>query len=194
MKNFVINRKKALLCGAIIIMLLATAGITLAYLIDKTGDVANKFTPTEVTCEVEETFENNIKSNVSIKNTGDIPAYIRATLVFNWVDGQGNIAPESVEAGDYTITWPENFNWEKNADGYYYYLEIVPVDDPATENVDESLTDILISSIVPVEGAAPAGYTLSVEIIADAVQADGVNGDGVKAVVDAWGVDPEELQ
>ena len=38
-----------------------------------------------------------------------------------------------------------------------------------------------------------AVFRLNVEIVSQSIQADGVTAGGVKAVVDAWGVDPESL-
>jgi len=191
MKNFINNRKKALLSGVITIVLLATAGVTLAYLTDKTGVVDNTFTPTEVTCEVIEPNWNDgdtKKESVSIKNTGNIDAYIRVALVFNWVaeDEQGNqyIAPEPVEQNDYIFDKPVGWKWLEGSDGYYYYPDIVPA---------KGLTEPLVALIRPSAGAAPEGYTLSVEVVADAIQAEGGSEVGnpavwTPAVTQAWGV------
>ncbi len=81
------SRKKTIimLVSIVLAVTVAVAG-TLAYLFTRTDDVVNEFHPAEVTCKVEETFENNIKSNVSIKNTSNIDAFIRVAVVTNWVD------------------------------------------------------------------------------------------------------------
>lgn len=87
------SRKKTIimLVSIVLAVAVAVAG-TLAYLFTQTDDVVNEFTPAEVTCKVDETFENNIKSDVSIKNTSNIDAFIRVAVVTNWIDT--HVAPE----------------------------------------------------------------------------------------------------
>lgn len=81
------SRKKLIITLVSIVLAVAVAVTgTLAYLYSRTGSVVNEFTPTEVTCKVVETFENNVKSNVSIKNTSNIDAFIRVAVIANWVD------------------------------------------------------------------------------------------------------------
>jgi len=131
MKKFINNRKKALLSGVIAIVLFATIGVTLALIIDRTDNVNNAFKPAEVTCKVTEPTWNEgdtEKENVSITNNGNVNAYIRVALVFNWIDGQGNIAPEAIDSNDYTFTQPDDCKWIKGDDGYYYYPDVVAPD------------------------------------------------------------------
>ena len=75
---------------AFCVCILACAAISgsLAWLISAPGPVVNEFIPGEVTIQVDETFddEHTTKQNVSIKNTGNVPAYIRVALVPAWVD------------------------------------------------------------------------------------------------------------
>ena len=181
------TKRMAVLSVVLAVLVLAMAGTTLAVLMHNSDNVKNVFNPSEVTCEVYEDFSDGQteKKDVMIRNTGDVDAYIRAAIIVNWIDKDGNIAPVSVKEGDYILKEPENSKWIKHSDGYYYYPERITPD---------GYTGELIKSIAPVKRKAPDGYTLSVEIIADAIQADGVNDEGVKAVVDAWGVDPEDLQ
>lgn len=189
MKNFIIDRKKALLCGAIVMMVLATAGITLAFLIDKTDYVENTFNPTEVTCIVDEDFtDKSEKKDVRIQNTGDTDAFIRADIIVTWQDGNGNIAsvtPQLGEDKDYTmgLNLAADGWFEKN--GYYYF---------SSKLVKDEFTDVLITNCKALKNG-PDGYKLCVEIIADAVQADGVgtaetgaSGEADRPAEIAWGV------
>ena len=78
----------------------------MAWLIDKDA-VTNSFTPSEVTCQVVEEFENGVsteKTGVVIENTGDASAYIRAAIVVNWVDEKGGIAAEAPVLGDEVVS------------------------------------------------------------------------------------------
>lgn len=173
------NRQFVLLVS-IIALLAGIVGSSLAYLLTQTDPVQNTFQPSKVTCEIKETFNGSEKKNVQVKNTGDTDAYIRAALVFTWVDSQGNIAPVAVGSGDYTLHLGSD--WELGSDGYYYYNKSV---------APSAFTTNLIESCAPVTGKAPTGYTLCVDVIADAIQSKGLSSDNKKPVVEAWKVDPE---
>jgi hypothetical protein len=155
-------------------LLTMTVGITVAYLMAQTPSLANTFTPVAVKCEVLENFNtaSNVKDNVKVKNTGDIPAYIRASIVINWVSGSGSIYGGSPLLDEhYTVTLGAN-GWFRGTDGFYYYQSPVAAGDVTTN---------LIEIIQPVTGTAPEGYTLSVQILASAIQAEPAN-----AVTSVW--------
>ena len=68
----------------------------------------------KVACLVEETFKNNVKSNVQVKNTGDAAAYLRAAVLVTWQDASGNVLGTAPVAGqDYSITMPASAKWAK---------------------------------------------------------------------------------
>ncbi len=165
--------------------LLLTASIvgTLAYLTDNSGPVTNQFDPDRVPIEVEENFSGTTRSNETMKNNGNIPAYIRAAIVVNWVrvDEKGNVTGiygEAPKADDHTITINDK-DWSKSGD-YYYYKGIVAANDGSESNDD--LTAILIESAsVKSEATIPDGYQLSVEILAQSIQAEPAD-----AVQEAW--------
>ena len=159
-------------------------GGTIAYITTSTKDVENSFMPSSVSCEViEDNFTNGVstvKTGVCVKNTGDVDAYIRAKVVVNWVDDEGNVLGVEPKAGtDYLIQAPGS-GWSYCAsDDCYYYASRVPA---------ESFTNDLID-YCKVNSSAPAdGYALSVEILASAIQADGVNSQGKAPVEAEWGV------
>lgn len=168
--------KGIIFIAAVMALLLAGVGMTVAYLMDATEEVVNTFTPSTVTSEVDEDFddENTVKKDVKIQNTGDIDAYIRAAVVITWQDKDGNVYPQTPVAGtDYSITWSKT-GWVDGNDGYYYYSKKVGAD---------AKTGVLISECQPLKAAPAEGYTLHVEILGSAIQAE-----PDEAVKSAWGV------
>ena len=169
-------KRSLVLVVSVLVLLLAVAGGTLAWLTAQ-DSVTNTLTPAHVTCTVEETFNGTEKTNVQIKNTSDIPAYIRAYIVVTWKDADDaddNVYGKlPVEGTDYTMTMSGGTAWKKGSDGYYYYTSPVAADDT---------TGVLISSCTEKTEKAPAGYRLSVEIIAEAIQSVPTT-----TVGDVWG-------
>lgn len=170
-----INKKVILLAVSLLLILSAAIGGTVAYLIDQTGSITNTFTPAKVTPEIDENFDGSVKNNVKITNSGDIPAYIRVKVVVTWKDAQGNVYGAAPKVGtDYTWTMPENSKWFLKG-GFYYYSEPVAA---------KGTTDVLFTDCKLKDGVkAPEGYNLSVDIHAQAIQAEPTT-----AVTSAWGV------
>lgn len=167
-----INKKVILLAVSLMLILSAAIGGTVAYLIDQTGSITNTFTPANVTPQVTEDFDNKVKNNVKITNDGDIPAYIRVKVVVTWKKGNDvyGVAPKLDT--DYTWQIPGT-DWVKGSDGFYYYTKPVP----AGEKTSILLTDCKLKESVK----APEGYSLSVDIHAQAIQAEPTT-----AVTSAW--------
>lgn len=163
---------KLVIC--LILLLMISVGGTIAFVVTHTSEIRNTFTESVVKCEVDETFENNVKSNVSIKNTGDTTAYIRAFVNVTWMNESGQVASVSPKSTDYMIEYSTS-GWLKGSDGYYYYsLPVQPNDKTA----------VLINSCQLLETAsAPDGYYLSVEIVCSAIQSTPVS-----VVKDIWHV------
>lgn len=156
-------KRSLVLVVSVLALVLAVAGGTLAWLSANTTPVTNTFTPAQVSCTVEENFNGTTKEKVQIKNTSNIPAYIRAYVVVTWKDAQDNVYGKlPVKDTDYTIEYATGTGWDKGSDGYYYYTSPVAAND--------GLTGVLITKCEPVADKAPAGYDLSVEIIAEAIQ------------------------
>ena len=168
------NRATVLLM-AILMLIGVVAGSTVAYLIDTTGDVANTFEYGRVSCEIHEDFtDKEHKKDVQVENTGNVNAYIRATYVINWLDKDGNIAASVPSNYTYTLTGPKSNKWVQGADdGYYYYTSAV---EPGGK------TDSLLDCKVSYPDPANPEYTLSVEILATAIQSQPAS-----AVKEAWG-------
>ena len=156
-------RRLPLVLLTLVLVALLGVGTTLAFLSTGTEKVQNIFTPGKVACEVTEVFDNNVKTDAAVKNTGNTEAYIRAAVVVTWVREDGSVcAQRPVEATDYTI----NFNtaeWAQGDDGYWYFKSPV---------APQGSTKALIAECKPTEAPnAPTGCHLSVEIVASAIQA-----------------------
>lgn len=166
------NRATVLLM-AVLMLIGVVAGSTVAYLIAKTNPVENTFTYGQVSCAIHEDFTDKThKKNVQVENTGNVNAYIRATYVINWLDTDGNIVASVPSNYTYTLTVPQNNKWVAGGDGYFYYTSAV---EPG-EWTEKSLLECKVNYPENPE------YTLSVEILATAVQSEPAS-----AVKDAWG-------
>ena len=160
-------KKKLTVLVALLLLVTVSVGGTLAWLATQTAPVTNTFTPSHVTTAVDEdtTTTPGTKSDVKIENTGDTSAYIRATYVVNWVDGDGNVyaeVPVQGEDKDYTISL-NTTDWTEHG-GYYYYKEAIS---------PGSSTDALITECKELQ--YPEGYTLQVTIIAEGIQSTGMD-------------------
>lgn len=159
---------------ALILVVGAAAGGTVAWLTQTTQTENNNFSYGTVSCTINETFENNTKSNVTVTNTGNTPAYIRAACIVNWVDAQGNIAANVPADYTYSLSIPET-GWTAGSDGYYYYNGVVAPNATTTGS-------LLTCTSSP---SADGKYKLSVKVIASAVQATPST-----AVNEAWPGNP----
>ena len=153
-------------------LIACTVGGAYAYLMAKTDPVSNEFIPAMVSCSVEEDFAEGVKSNVKVRNTGNIDSYIRATVIATYVSEDGKVlATAPVEGTDYTVDWAAD-GWQKGADGYWYHKK------PVKPN---ETTGFLINSAQMV--SAPSGYRLHIQILATGIQSA-----PDRAVQEAWGV------
>lgn len=158
------NRRKAtLLLSSLALLIVLLVGTTVAFLIASDGPITNIFNPSKITCQVnEESFDGGTKTNVTISNTGDTEAYIRAAIIVTWKNAEnGDVYGSVPVAGtDYTIEL-NLADWIKGKDGFYYYKKPVAPNGQATTALITSCTD---------KGKAPAGYGLNVEILGSAIQ------------------------
>lgn len=80
----------------------------------------------EVTIDVTDSNHVTYKDNLAITNTGRVPGYIRATITGYWADYRGRVTHAWDANAD---GWFDGFvgpNWQQGADGYYYYMYVVP--------------------------------------------------------------------
>ena len=184
------STKNIYVMASLVLLIAFAVGGTVAYISMKTDPVTNTFTLGTVPIKVVEKLEDGVKKEVAIKHEGDVDAYIRAKVIVNWVKwnietNQYDVSGTPVNDSDYHIDWNtsnENVNsrWTLGNDGYYYYTEPVK---PKTPTEDYLFTDCS-----PIKDKTPEGYTLSVEILAQSIQA----GTSNQAIIDAWGVTIDE--
>ena len=151
---------------AIILVVVMTIGGTVAFLMDSTESVINKFTPASSGITIEEKVKENCKTEIAVKNTGDTGAYIRVSLVANYYDENGNITGGAA-VPDFTLN---SEKWFLGNDGYYYYMQPV-----AAGNV----TDNLLES----ESKMQLKDNMQVTVLAQSIQASPTS-----VVHDKWGV------
>lgn len=179
------NRKREnqwlLMLSFVLIVTTVVTGVV-AYLIAQSTTLSNEFQPVHVTCEVKETFDNHVKSNVYVQNTGDVDAYIRATVIANWVSDEGKVYAQAPKEGvDYKVEWGQE-GWKLKDDEYRYYQNAVV---PVKIDPDAKTNNLIVkaeSVTVP-----PTGFHLEIQVLATAIQA---NPETV--VEEAWGVIVEE--
>lgn len=165
------KRLSTLLLSVILVVTIAVGG-TVAYLVTQDKPITNTFTPSHVTCKVDENFDGKTKTNVNVINTGDTEAYIRVKLVTYRVN-------EDRQHIGGTATIPEfdpGTHWVKHNDGYYYYtLPVKPNEQPTSD---------LISSITLKDPYTDAdGGKQVIEVMAEAIQSA-----PAEAIGQSWGV------
>lgn len=207
----------ALLLALLTVISIAMMSFMFAAYLRKTTEAGNNFKPDlPVTPTVKEKFDGQEKKNVKIE-VGDTgyPVYVRAAIVVTWKRAKDDpvvkdakkddvyfIMPKegrlAVEGDDIYVDGEENYygdymiylslgddsNWVKIGDYYYYKLPV--------ESGKE--TEALIERCFQVNPQnAPEGYVLSVDIIAQTVQAIGTTdednenvGGDKPAYKDAW--------
>lgn len=148
-----------LLCCIAVVGLLGVQG-TISWLTTKTEPVQNTFTPASVSCAVEEEFNNNVKTDIKVKNTGDTTAYVRVRLVTYRVNAAGDpiggkaVIPDGLALGS---------NWKKEGNYYYYMLPVEPGKETATPLFTSSIT--LVGSYNDADGGKQV-----IEVLAEAIQ------------------------
>ncbi len=157
-------KKASALTIAIILILVMAIGGTVAFLVTHTDQIVNTFQPTDVTCEINEEFndDNTVKTSAVVENTGKIPAYIRVAVVANTVDAEGNITGAKDVSNKLASS-----GWTKVGDYYYYNGVVQP---------NETTGQLLDADGIDLNG-------IQVTILASAIQAEPDS-----AVAQAWGV------
>lgn len=151
------------------VILVALSGTTYAYMIRQTQVTDNQFTPANVACVVQETFDGTTKTSITVKNTGNIDAYLRLRFVSYWVDASGNIVGKASVMPDISM----NTGWVLGSDGIYYYQSSV---------APGEFTGELLSS--PIElSKSDEGYYQVLEVFAEAIQSE-----PTRSVINSWSV------
>ena len=159
--------RTAVLLIAVLLLITTAVGSTAAFLVTKTEPVEEAFAYAQVSCQVTRSGDA-----LAVQNTGTAQAYIRASYAVNWLDGEGHIAAAVPESYSCDLVKDPQDAWVEGGDGYFYYP--YPVD-PGSET-----PSLLTCSVSRPEEPE---YTLSVEVVAEAIQSD-----PAEAAEDAWGV------
>ena len=172
-------KKSSCLIALALLLAVGLTGGTLAYLKAKAAPVVNTFEPVTVENHIDEKFDGQTKTDVKIRNKGNIESYVRADILITWKDKNGNVLADApVKDTDYKIS--QSLDGWKKINGQYYYTEKV---------APEASTSNLIDSCTQIKKAPVDGYTLSVEILAETIQAEPDT-----AIKEAWGIDPVKWQ
>ncbi len=167
------NDRKSVLMMLLACLLLAAgllasfgAAGAFAALGDSTSVVKEKLEVAKVSCRVN-------SDSYSVTNTGNIPALIRAKLIVNWVDANGNPMMYAPEGAEYQLEtsslWTHVGDPNDPTDGFWYCTRILSAGE---------MTPKLVSSLT-----VTGGGELRVELLAEAIQAAPAD-----AVQEAWGV------
>ncbi len=154
------------------LLLVATMAIggSMAFLTTKTPEVVNTFTPAHVEPDVKEDFNGTVKSSITVKNTGDIDAYIRVKLVTYRVNNDGDHIGGTATIPSFTL----GKDWVKHGEYYYYTKPVAP---------NDSTGDLLGSNIELQEYTDADGGKQAIDVMAEAIQSTPAS-----AVGEAWGV------
>lgn len=150
---------------AIFLVVIMAIGGTVAYLMDHTDSVINTFKPTSSGITIEEKLEENYKTEIAVKNTGEVDVYVRVSLVANYYDEDGNITG----AADVPEFKLNSEKWFKDGN-YYYYKQVLPAG---------KVSDDLLADSAKME----LDENMQVIVLAQSVQASPSN-----LVHDKWGV------
>ena len=155
---------------ATVLLLALTVGGTVAWLTSKTNDITNTFTPSKVTCRVDESFNETtgVKSNVKVTNTGDTTAFIRVKLVTYRTNDAGEHIGGTADLPGFT-----NGDWISYGGYYYYKLPVAP--ENQTANLINSVT------LTKTYNDADGGHQ-AIDVMAEAIQSQ-----PEAAVSEAWG-------
>lgn len=167
------NKKNYILMFLAFILVSSSLIITISYLKNENSEL-NKFELGKINPTVIEKFDenNNIKSDVSIRNDGNVDSYIRVALVFSYIDKTGvTLIEQPLENIDYKISILLE-DWILGSDGYYYYKYKVKPNEQTSILVEECTTLVQYES-----------KKFNLNIVTSAIQAD-----PVRAVEEAWGV------
>lgn len=162
------RKQQSLIIAVVAILCSIIACATIAFVFTSTKPLENTFTDAYVACDVLETFDGTTKTDVTIKNTGEVQSYIRAKVVVTWMsdDKTKVTALKPIDDTDYIITYADETNaatnWKKGSDGYWYYK--LPV------NVGKETEELIESCSLKDGITVPDGYYLSVEIVASSIQ------------------------
>ena len=157
-----------------------------AFMVHKTDVFSNQLITRTVECKVHEIVEGNSKTSIKVQNTGEIKAYLRVRVLTYWEDSKGNTVGLPISMPSFNV---DTNNWiaDSNEHTYYYVLPVEP--NEFTEELFASNQKITLATKSEEVNGVVYDYFQVVEIIAEAIQAEGITDTGnIPAVENAWGV------
>ena len=135
-------------------MMTGVTGGTTAYLVRRAEPLEHTFEVGNVSCEVLEE-EDCIK----ICSKSDTEVFVRAVILVNWTDEDGNIRASAPKAGEDYILEPASDQWQIAEDGIWYYTEAL-----------EAEEEVELFREVELLSEAPEGYSLTTDVHVEAIQ------------------------
>ena len=178
-------KKKILaLCLVVVLAVTAITGVTLAYFTD-TDNATNTFTVGNVDIELTEpawTEEGGgedqgkdvypgeaLPKDPTVTNIGKNPCFVRVSV--SNLDQFGNKGMITLRHGNYVPGYDDE-HWTYY-NGYYYYNEVLTYDGDDYNTDLNTVTKPLFNQIVMPDGLVGNETTKSIEVVAQAVQAQG---------------------
>ena len=159
----------------LLLVLTVVGGSVAALMFRQTNELTEKFEIAYVDCEVSETLSDNgdSKTAITVKNTGNIDAYIRVRLVTYWAqkadDGSLQIVGRSPAP---SLAVQPDKDWIAGTDNTFYYQNVVAPKASASN---------LLSKALPLQ--TEDGYLQVIEVFAEAIQSE-----PTQAITDSWQV------
>ena len=106
------RKQQSLIIAVVAILCSIIACATIAFVFTSTKPLENTFTDAYVACDVLETFDGITKTDVTIKNTGEVQSYIRAKVVVTWMsdDKTKVTALKPIDDTDYVMSMKKCIN------------------------------------------------------------------------------------
>lgn len=168
MKNS--KKTKKYVIAAVVLIAVLVIGGTLAYMFRTTDTVQNTLIPAKVTCEVKEIVYNNKKTEVQVRNTSNIPAYLRVKLVSYYQTESGDVSATPATVPDFILA----DGWIATGNDTYCYTQPVAVN---------GLTPNLIADGSYIDLGEKDGLKQVVTVVSEAIQSEPAD-----AVQQSWGV------
>lgn len=165
------------------------AGKMLTFRISSTKDI--------VSVKVTDTCTGNVKSNIAITNDGNADIFVRAELVGNWINSNGQILAswrEDDSYGTFVSSKGSNANlseilddnWQKAADGFYYYRYIIGSGQVLKHNMFNTFT--LSGKPHDSDGKWEGNVDMQIDALELTILVQAVRADSGKAsAIAAWG-------
>lgn len=166
------------------ILVTVSTTVVMAYMFRKTPTVNNQFDPASVACQVNETFENDEKSNVTVENKGNIASYIRLRVITYWVDSKGNVVARSAPKNQFGKTdgWSYNSgDWLYDTEEQTFYYTQPVAAGASTAKLYEG--SIILDKVTENVNGIEYTYHPVIEFIAEAIQSKPTS-----AVTDKWNI------